>query len=328
MFSFSFFSSFFCFSDFSGNDTFLQICHFQWFSKLWKNVHFQETYSGVQSTDTGPNVLLNKEPYSFNIVRHVLLVFFVLLCLPSVLFQHFCRIRILKPPGCNWVLIPWACAGHQSSNGITRSWNVEKDIVSLPVHMKDLKVPVGKGMAGLNTTQWETGFSNWMPIDLAEVPGNLSGIYIHPACMVIVLCRANQVSNMLERPTQPSASFGNLLVQWSSVCLSFDLSSFFREASPISQENNVKIKIRMWRFSFPSTVFAVKTSISLHLLLILLDSIAVAYISSLRKDGLQGGRPRESYEFRCLLVDPTWTHDPKEVGPKQKDSQVGHPWFC
>lgn len=52
-----------------------------------------------------------------------------------------------------------------------------------------------------------------MPIDLAEVPGNLSGIYIHPACMVIVLCRANQVSNMLERPTQPSASFGNLLVQ-------------------------------------------------------------------------------------------------------------------
>ena len=103
--------------------------------------------------------------YSFNIVRHVLLVFFVLLCLPSVLFQHFCRIRILKPPGCNWVLIPWACAGHQSSNGITRSWNVEKDIVSLPVHMKDLKVPVGKGMAGLNTTQWETGFSNWMPIE-------------------------------------------------------------------------------------------------------------------------------------------------------------------
>jgi len=32
-----------------------------------------------------------------------------------------------------------------------------------------------------------------------------------------------------------------------------------------------------------------------------------------RKDGLQGGRPRESYEFRCLLVDPTWTHDPKEA---------------
>lgn len=181
--------------------------------------------------------------YSFNIVRHVLLVFFVLLCLPSVLFQHFCRIRILKPPGCNWVLIPWACAGHQSSNGITRSWNVEKDIVSLPVHMKDLKVPIGKGMAGLNTTQWETGFSNWMPIDLAEVPGNLSGIYIHPACMVIVLCRANQVSNMLERPTQPSASFGNLLVQWSSVCLSFDLSSFsgkhlqFRKKQCENQKN-------------------------------------------------------------------------------------------
>ena len=69
----------------------------------------------------------------------------------------------------------------------------------------------------------------------------------------------------------------------------------------------------MGKLSFPSTVFAVKTSISLHLLLILLDSIAVAYIQSLRKDGLQGGRPRESYEFRCLLVDPTWTHDPKEV---------------
>lgn len=49
-------------------------------------------------------------------------------------------------------------------------------------------------------------------------------------------------------------------------------------------------------------------------------------IQSLRKDGLQGGRPRESYEFRCLLVDPTWTHDPKEVGPKQSfDSQDEKP---
>ena len=35
------------------------MCYFQRFSELWKIVLFQETCSGAQSTDTGPNAHLN-----------------------------------------------------------------------------------------------------------------------------------------------------------------------------------------------------------------------------------------------------------------------------
>ena len=34
------------------------IYHFQRFSELWEIILFQETHSGAQSTDTGPNALL------------------------------------------------------------------------------------------------------------------------------------------------------------------------------------------------------------------------------------------------------------------------------
>ena len=89
---------------------------------------------------------------------------------------------------------------------------MEKDIVSLPVHMKDLKVPVGKRMGGFfnNTEKWDFQIgcrhgscrSAWEPF------GNLFSSCLYGHCPV-----PGQVSNMLERPTQPSASFGNLLVQ-------------------------------------------------------------------------------------------------------------------
>ena len=114
--------------------------------------------------------------------------------------------------------------------------------------------------------------------------------------------------------------------------LSFDLSSFSGKHLQFRKkqcENQKKKGLLISLHSFCRFAFNFPPSF--------VDSIEFycrCLYKSLRKDGLQGGRPRESYEFRCLLVDPTWTHDPKEVGAKKTsgsesfDSQDGHPWFC